>query len=385
MAYINGTTNEIFDILPEKPSGEMDATLSWHEDSRYANIKENIPDSPQIVYERIPLNGTFVDNGINLIYTDINGKATDISYSVQRYGWVNTNKIGEYTIKYVCEYKSWSRFYSYSEDKISADPIVDFRWKKSRKVIVYEPNWLSVTIPRIYEIYPAIQQILQRYQDIFWELNYRVENIRLGLINNNVVDARYRKDWKPPIGKIVDHAKSSGLWSILGCTFKNNDYVEIDVSENHDFKNSVVNDLVIFSVNQENQWSSDHTHTLDDQEKEKWYQEGSWVRYLDKTYFCHKSHNTIQDRFSKIKPKIIYPTDKKYWTIGCRVELARYEYFAKSKETNKSPVKDLLRRVPNSNIGNIYGDDSLMKKHGYAIRQRNIVVDSQGFLYTYNY
>lgn len=305
--------------------------------------------------ERVPLNAGFVDSGVYLSARDEDsGDVTDISNRVRRHGLVNTNKVGHYVLTYYCDYLGVS-------------------WEGvKRKVVVYEPEWLQDTVPQIFMQYPAFRQTLQNYLDLYYELNYLSDNVRLGLGVSHVTCDKYTKHWAEPKGEVADYR--DGFFWVKGYTFKDGDKVLLSQTPEDPGSWS---EYYIQSVATEKPWRVEGSQEA---AENGYYEEDEWVRFLDKNYVCEERHLITQDA-NKIKPRVMYPVVKKmdkeggvialqskYWVPGCRVTLVKYE-------------RENYRRVIQWDEGELHAGDIV----GAAMRRFRPIVDAQGFLFEYDY
>jgi hypothetical protein len=315
--------------------------------------------------ERVPLNAKFADYGVYLAARDnATGEVVDLSTRVRRHGLVNTAKAGHYVLKYYCSYMG--------ED-----------WELKRKIVVYEPDWMQNIVPQMCLLYPMFTQTLQNYTDTFWELNYLADNVRLGLGVSPVTCEKFTKCWTMPSGKVICY--KGGYWLVTGYTFRDGDKVTLsDFREEYaEYTANLPAAYYVQSVRAEQDWSvgGTGTKTLSGIQVGA-YKTGDWVRFLDKTYVCVEDHTVIDPKdVKKLKPKTIYPLSKetgktgetvtvqsKYWEVGCRVVLVTY----KLKDFKRSIVWD-IDGLPTAAL------------IGATIRRFRPMVDSQGYIFEYEY
>lgn len=314
--------------------------------------------------ERVPLNTEFVDNGVYLTTRDEHGVVTNLSTQVRRHGLVNTNKAGHYILTYYCKY-------------------LGVPWEGiKRKVIVYEPDWMSDTVPQIFLQYPVFRQTLQNYIDLYYELNYLADNVRLGLGVSKVTCDKFTRSWTKPEGIITGY--KDGFWVIDGYTFKDGD--KVTLSKELDDGTKISGVYYVQQVRTEKPWSVNGESDAEHPGLTGYYGTGAWVRFLDKNYVCGTGHTVTQDA-KKIKPKVIYPVIKKTdkeggvtvmqsdcWKVGCRVVLVKY-LNKRDPETG-----DWLRKTA-------WAEDDMPVNAliGLTIRRFRPIIDSQGFIFEYSY
>lgn len=329
-----------------------------------ANAPRGVSEFWRIDYEeRVPINDDFVDNGVYLTARDrASGATVDLSTRVRRHGLVNTNKAGHYILTYTCDY-------------------LGVRWEGiKRKVIVYEPDWLQNAVPQIFLEYPVFRQTLQNYLDLYYELNYLADNVRLSLGVSGVTCDKYTKRWTEPVGYIDGY--DGGFWTVKGYTFKDGDKVTLSQTPDEPDSRTTYH---IQQVRTERPWSINGAHSLPNvdnpDENVGWYEAGDWVQYLDNIYVCVETHQVTQDT-KKIKPKIIYPVVKKmgnddiiavqskYWELGCRVVLVTHK------------VGEYRRNITWDAVDGKLSEDAVI---GAEIRRFRPLVDAQGYLFEYEY
>jgi hypothetical protein len=245
-----------------------------------------------------------------------------------------------------------------------------------RTVEVFEPGWLSYTTDEIYKHYLMPHQYLERYDDLYWELNYHTDIARLGLEHSLYTCDRYLKSWQVPTGHLINNTlDAEGYHSIIGYTFKLHQRVELEFQGTDPIEN-----LFVYDVREEIDWlpngrlleyTSECSNPSIYTQGARGYLEGDFVQYLDNIYYCKKTHEINIDK--RFKDKIIFP-DKAldedglpYWELACRVQFARYLY---------SGGKRNVDLTVSSSLNNLSGN---------WIRAIRPIVDSQGFLYELDY
>lgn len=173
---------------------------------------------------RLPLNAAFVDSGVYLeLMQNAGGQwipKGDVSKWVKRYGHVNYAKKGTYYIEYKVEcndddpnlmpdYDGWTvqtaPLAVWVQEGDTGDFVALPEQAIRRRVEVYEPVWLDDIRSYHYDIFPIVTQTLERYNDLYWELNYRTDFQRLGLERRMIMTQRYVSTWVPPVGVILSY------------------------------------------------------------------------------------------------------------------------------------------------------------------------------------
>jgi hypothetical protein len=323
--------------------------------------------------ERILIGEAWTDNGVYCeLMRDVGGVWTpvkDVSMHCRRYGRVNPAKKGTYNIEYKFENYPVGRdadgkpatpqFMRYAGGGVEFVPLV------TRTVEVYEPDWIERITPPHYQWFPIIKQTLQKYSDIYWELNYRSDWTRMGLENRTIPCERYTTDFTVPAGAVLK-VLGNAWFLIVGHTFALGQSVAVTDPET---KERLPDEFVVFRIKKEQEYWSESGRKLD--ESRRGYLRNDYVRYLDKEYICNVGHDFNNDKYSRTS--VIIPGEgdaedgEPYWIPACTVRLAVYEYGDYQRKFSFD--NGAIRRIEAG--GGVFG-------------LRNFV-DSQGYIFQYDY
>jgi hypothetical protein len=322
--------------------------------------------------EQITLNSNFRNDVIFLefiTYFDIIDKTKgiksiiDISNQVQVYGHINTAKKGTYTLTYYCDYKTSKPYNKNLEDTELADTFLIHR-----VIEVIEPDWLIRNTPQIFHRSLITKQNINRYSDLYWELNYHADYARLGLDTSLFKCDRYLKSWIRPVGNIVRY---DGEWyEIEGYTFKLNHMVEFLVGgigrPHTGYKHYFIND-----VDEPNMWMAEGRLL---ENYKMGYAAGDYVRYVDSIFKCISTYEIKKDLL--LEEDAIFP-DKHLdtlWVRACKVQFASYSY------KNGMRIINVDRTLETEDSG-LDGEAEFRT----IIRVVRPIVDAQGYLFEFDY
>lgn len=283
--------------------------------------------------DSINLNSVFKDNGVTATYTSSLTGLVDISPMIKRYGYVNTYKVGRYFLRYEVTYR---------QKYLSVTRIVN----------VVEPNWIENTIPPIYLDKDLMYQLASRFSDIYWELNYIVDNSRFNFDSRLLPLPKYTQDFVVPVAEFdgTTDVSSNGILSVEGYVFKSKDEVVFSDSKadlplglftgteytgtedfilgdtvryNNIWWQSLFGSIgnfnpisppvdnseywkratfIVKNVINELDWSIGNSYVI-----------GNYIKRFGTTWKCMQNHTSTSDN----EPG----SDESFWKLGCRIQL----------------------------------------------------------------
>jgi len=339
--------------------------------------------------EQIPLRSAWTDNGVYCelaVWDETAGywrPIKDVSMHCRRYGSVNSAKKGVYNLEYKFEN------YPIGDGGVTPKFIKNYGGGDGADVIkrtveVCEPNWLESVTPPHYQWFPIVRQTIERYSEIYWELNYRADWVRLGLENRMLPCERHTSDFMMPVGRIIEFDESGMWYTVTGYNFKAGQTVAvIDPSAAYNGAEFDFTELAVLQVmpdGKKRAWSQSG-RAVGDGPSGSSYERGDYVVYLDKDYICNVPHKINADKLSKTNLIIPGAGDvdergRPYWVLACKIRLAQYKY-----RNGRRTFEFVLDKAVSGTDRGINADEA----DGDIIFDIRPLVDAQGYIFKYNY